>query len=699
MFNSLSLRLRIFLFFAFLGCGSLAILAGSLAFAASRMDPAHPMAALTTGGIMAGFLTAALVAGIWYLFDENVARAIERLSAELRARAHADISRDLDAAPAKYLGDLAPAAGELTRTLSSARTELEETVAEQTGRLKEQTAQLTALLSDVDMGLILCSPSHQIVFYNPTSVDLLQDTGRPRLDRMIFDLLHERPIRRTYETLLKAERGERHRDVLVSTVGCGRTIAAHMRLVSGALGMGEKPGYVLTLRDVSKDMKLHSERERLLTETIDSVRLPAARLQAVLDLINDPVGGFADHGEALKAEAAGLVEVVNTLAERHDANQDTWWPMQDVRASQMIDAIRGHLGPDALPLDAPSPHISLRCDGLALSGLLASLIEKITELQLAKALSLTVEMEGPGALISLHWDGDALPIPALREVLDAPLEDGPFEITGQEILDHHNADIWPETTDTGQAALVLPIAEARAVEALGSLKPGYGRPTVFDFDLLTQVRDGAVTGKKLSELTYVVFDTETTGLDPKGGDEIVQIAAVRLLNGKRVDGEVLDQLVDPKRSIPPKSTEIHGITEDMVQGMPTIKEAGAQFHRFCENAVLVAHNAPFDMAFFHRHADIIGAPFDHPVLDTVLLSAILFGQNEEHTLDALADRFGVVIPAEVRHTAYGDTVATAEVFQRMLAMLEAQGMTTYDDVVAAMTKNARLMREMKARVG
>ena len=137
----------------------------------------------------------------------------------------------------------------------------------------------------------------------------------------------------------------------------------------------------------------------------------------------------------------------------------------------------------------------------------------------------------------------------------------------------------------------------------------------------------------------------------------------------------------------------------MVKGQPTIREAGAQFHRFCQHAVLVAHNAPFDMAFFHRHASTIGAKFDHPVLDTVLLSAILFGQNEEHTLDALADRFGVVIPEEVRHTAYGDTVATAEVFQKMLPMLEAHGLDTYDSVLAAMEKNSRLLREMKARVG
>lgn len=697
MLTQLSLRLRIFLFFAFLAVGIVIIIGGSLFFAASRLDPGNPVSGLATGGIMATFLSVLLVAGIWYLFDENVARAIDRLSAELRARAHTDVKKDLDAAPARYLGDLAPAAGAMAENLAAVRGELEVSVAEKTARLQAQTAQLTALLSDVQMGLVLCSPSHQIVFYNPTSVDLLKDTGRPRLDRSIFDLLREAPIRRTYNSLRNSDAEERHSEVLVSTTGCGRTIAAHMRLVSGALGIGGDPGYVLTLRDVSQDLKLHTERDRLISETVETLRMPAARLQASLDILQE--GEDEPMRAALQTNAATLVEMVNDITARHDAGKDTWWPMQDVRASHLIDAIRGQLGPNALPFDAPSPHILLRCDGFALASLFTALMERITELGLAKALSLSVTLEDHGARLCLHWDGQPLPITELQDVLEQPLNDSPFSITGREILEHHNSDIWPETTHEGQAALVLPLSEARDVDSTLKPKPGYGRPTVFDFDLLSQVRDGSIAGKKLSELTYVVFDTETTGLEPNGGDEIVQIAAVRLLNGRRVDGEYLDQLVDPKRSIPERSTKVHGITDDMVKGQPTIEVAGAQFHRFCEHAVLVAHNAPFDMAFFHRHADSIGVKFDHPVLDTVLLSAILFGQNEQHTLDALADRFGVVIPEEVRHTAYGDTVATAEVFQKMLPMLEAHGLDTYDAVLAAMEKNSRLLREMKARVG
>lgn len=699
MLTKLSLRLRVFLFFALLGVGSVAIIAASLAFAASRIDPANPAAALATGGIIAAFLCCGMVLAVWRLFDEHVAKAVERIAAVMRARAHADARAGHGAVSASYLGDIAPAAEALSEKLAAERATRADTIAERTAEMQAQTEQLTALFSDVQSGLILCSPTHQIVFYNAPAVELLQDTGRPRLDRSIFDLLRRGPIQRTYDRLVADDETEGDADLLVATTRCGRTIGAHMRLVTGALGIGARPGYVLTLRDVSADLKLHTERERLLSDTLDALREPAAGLRALLDVRAEDGTDTPSIDAALLAEAQTLAHAVAAIAERHDAHQDTWWPMQNVRASHLIDALRGQLGPEGPTLDAPTPHLRLRCDGFAIVNLMAGLVEAVSDRAGVRTVAIQFLTGGPGATLRIAWVGAPMRLGDLDALLDEPARDAPLSITGREILDHHNTDMWPEVLPDGRSALVLPLPEA---EEMASPSRHVGtkaeRPTVFDFDLLNQVRDGTKEGKRLSELTYVVFDTETTGLDPKGGDEIVQIAAVRLLNGRRVDGEILDMLVDPERSIPPVSTKVHGISEDMVRGAPTIREAGARFHRFCENAVLVAHNAPFDMAFFHRHADAIGARFDHPVFDTVLLSAILFGQSETHTLDALADRLGVVIPEADRHTALGDTLATADVFQKMLAMLEARGLATFDDVLAEMQRNSRLLREMTARV-
>lgn len=217
---------------------------------------------------------------------------------------------------------------------------------------------------------------------------------------------------------------------------------------------------------------------------------------------------------------------------------------------------------------------------------------------------------------------------------------------------------------------------------------------VYDFDLLGRAREGEVAQTPLDRLTFVVFDTETTGLLPSEGDEIVQIAAVRIVNGRRVESEVFDTLVNPGRPIPAVSTAVHGISEAMVAEAPGIVEVGRRFHKFAEGAVLVAHNAPFDLEFLRRKEGVIGLSFDHPVLDTVLLSAVVFGQSEGHSLDALTHRLGITIPEEARHTAIGDTVATADAFLKLLPALKARGLVTFGDVVAEVRQHGRLLKDL-----
>jgi DNA polymerase-3 subunit epsilon len=217
---------------------------------------------------------------------------------------------------------------------------------------------------------------------------------------------------------------------------------------------------------------------------------------------------------------------------------------------------------------------------------------------------------------------------------------------------------------------------------------------VYDFDLLSKVRDAGLAESPLDALTYVVFDTETTGLLPEKGDEIVQLAAVRIVNGRRVAGEVMDTLVNPGRPIPPGSTEVHGITDAMVAEAPGVAEVCRRFHRFAEGSILVAHNAPFDMAFLKRREAELGIRFENPVLDTVLLSAVVFGQNETHSLDALAHRLGLTIPEELRHTALGDTQATADALLKLLPMLKARKVTTFGEALAEVRRHGRLLKDL-----
>ncbi len=324
--------------------------------------------------------------------------------------------------------------------------------------------------------------------------------------------------------------------------------------------------------------------------------------------------------------------------------------------------------------------------------------------RLLSAIPAAVLMVSPDHRIALY-DGHA----ALM------LDDQHHLGLGQKVFDYFDETYLraalANLADSGRATLDQQIATADGARlldvSLHDLGEGQGymlsfpvpreaspaRPVVFDFDMTTRTETRDIEDVPLRDLTYVVFDTETTGFLPNK-DEVVQIGALRVVNGQQAPGEVLDILVNPGRPIPASSTAVHRITDAMVKDAPDMVQAGRRFHSFARDAVLVAHNAPFDLSFFHRYAPRIGVKFDHPVLDTVLLSAILFGITEGHTLDELAKRLGITLLDEHRHTAVGDAIATRDIFLRMIPMLEARGLTTFGAVVTELRKHKRLLPDL-----
>ena len=700
MVERLGLRLRIALFFALLALGAVALIALGLWVAGRRVAPApEGMAAvLLQAGVLAGLGVAALVVWVWYLFDMNVARAIDRLAGAIRARAHAEITADLDreATGARYLGDLAPAALAVTQSLVQTRSALAEAVARETTRLAAEKSRLETLLADVPVAVLLCNAEHQLVFYNGQAVELLGAGQAPGLERNLLEYLREGPVRHAYERLASAGEPDLASDLLCATTSGGHILAGRMRVLRRPAEGGE-PGYVLTLRDVTADIAAHTSRDALLAEVFDRVRRPAANLQTVIGVLSeleDAPGSRADLDGALLDEVQNLTRVITELGARFDAIQTDWRPLAQTRSADLLDSLYARFSAEGLALDCFGPELILLIDGFEIVALLGGLGARLASNGHARIFrAVLLEEDGPGAVLRLEWEGAALPVGRFDQWLTEPLGAETGELTARAVLQTHGTEAWPETTPEGRHAVVVPIRSARRA---GRRPPPISRAVVYDFALLSKARAQAVADTRLDDLTYVVFDTETTGLDPER-DEIVQLAAVRLVNGRRVESEVFETLVDPGRAIPPGSTDVHGITEAMVRGAPGIAEAGARFHRFARGAVLVAHNAPFDLAFLRRHEPGIGASFDHPVLDTVLLSAVVFGTLEEHSLDALAARLGITIPDEARHTALGDTIATADTFLKLVPMLKARGLETFGDVLAEMRRHGRLQKDGNPR--
>ncbi|GAA3862693.1 3'-5' exonuclease [Celeribacter arenosi] len=688
-----SLRLRVFLFFAFLAAASIVAICAGLYVGFQRLDSATARDGFVFAGALSSFAILGLTVWIWLMFDENVAKPIQNLAGAMLARAHADVDEHLDEGTAKYLGDLAPAARAVTENLSATRNKLAETVAAETTRLVEEKARLAALAAEMPHGVVLLSGSHRIAFYNGAAAEILDTDHAPGLDHPVFDFLRPGPILSAYNRLCAGEGGAGHvLPLTISTVQGGTTLAARMRLMRAPSEADENPAYVLTLDDVTADLETHAEREALLSRLFARLRPSIAAIQT----LNDARSAVPkdDIERSLEKEINTLFVEVTGLADAYEVAKADWWPMDRVLASDLCEALSARLQGSgiALTADVIDP-MELTLDSIQIVALLNHISERLTG-ENARGLSFLISRDDVGgAMLALGWSGEPLSVDTLESWLDEPLESGLANLTGRVILDAHGTDIWPEFGRGSRAVLKLPIRDAHRIRKSPTKRKG---SATYDFDLLSKTPPAALLDTPLTDLTYVVFDTETTGLLPSQGDEICQVAALRVVNGRVVETERLDKLVNPGRPIPAMATEVHHITDEMVRHAPRIDVVGRELHSFARGSVLVAHNAPFDLEFLRRHEDDIGRSFSNPVIDTVLLSAIVFGQSAEHTLDAISVRLGVTIPPEARHTAMGDTIATADCFNKMLRMASERGLLTFGDLLAEMRKHKRLLKDANA---
>ncbi|MCB4203611.1 3'-5' exonuclease [Deferribacterales bacterium Es71-Z0220] len=184
--------------------------------------------------------------------------------------------------------------------------------------------------------------------------------------------------------------------------------------------------------------------------------------------------------------------------------------------------------------------------------------------------------------------------------------------------------------------------------------------------------------KSLKEYTFTVVDTETTGLSPYKGAELLEISAVKINSDFNLDlNNHFTTLIKPEKPIPSKTIEINGIDEKMVENAPLIDEVLPKFAEFAENTVFIAHNAKFDFTFinYYMKKHCVDCKLVC-ILDTVSITKKFYPNIGRYNLDSLIRYFDINVEIEnsYRHRALFDAVNTSVVFLKAIEKMKFLGL-------------------------
>ena len=617
----------------------------------------------------------------WKIVDYQVFRSIRRMAADIRAIAHGGGRAGIDPARYALMEPLPEAVNQMAGKLVQARAELAEGLQAATAKAEETANRLAAILNDLHEGVVVCNQRHQVVLYNSVAMDMLSQAGQLGLGRSLFETVARAPVVHMQEMLLhRPELGGKGTPFLAGSVDGGMLLQARMTLIRS--GDSDPSGYVVTLVDAGPQVAALARRDVLLREVAEGLESPLLRLRVA-----------ANNPAIVEREAANIEKAIRKVTEGYERALSGWWPMSDLHSADFFTFVARGFETDGLKVSVTGLPVWLHADSHSLALAVDALIRQMADRLGLAEVDLAAGGDEDSVWIEIGWPGST----AARPALDGWLSRGLEQLAGmtvRDVLVHHAGDQITQEHRQGRTWLRLPMR--KGVEVHFQPKAALPtRPEFYDLSLLDGVRDIGEMGRlPLKTLTFIVFDTETTGLQPSQGDQIVQIGAVRVVNGRILSGESFNRIVNPGRAIPPESIKFHGITDDMVVDKPPLGVVLPQFKAFAADSVLVAHNAAFDLKFLRLRERECGVRFDNPVLDTMMLSNYLDGNEAGHSLDSICDRFGIEITD--RHTALGDAIVTAAVLLRQIDMLEARGITTLDQVVKELDLNIVLHQRQQA---
>ncbi|MDP3224128.1 MAG: 3'-5' exonuclease, partial [Rubrivivax sp.] len=404
-------------------------------------------------------------------------------------------------------------------------------------------------------------------------------------------------------------------------------------------------GFVLMLDNITRDLAEDTARDRLLHKLSEGHRSSLGNLQAAVELLDDPALDATTRERfmaVVRDEIRTMGRRLNEAAAQGLSNIKTRWPLEDMLGADLVAAAAQRIE-DQLTVKVSASGVDaalwLKVDSYSLIQALLHLAGRLAGEYGIARLQLRLAAADGKAQLDLVWAVQAMSTETVTAWETEDIKDGDeaTPLTVRDVVQRHGGALWFERARVRQEAFfrfLLPLADETAPLQASVQLQHDSRPEFYDFDLFALKgggeQDAAWADTPLPELACTVFDTETTGLDPGAGDEIIQIGATRIVAGKLRRQDCFDQLVDPRRSVPAAGVAIHGIQPEQLQGQPVIDQVLPAFHAFAQDTVLVAHNAAFDMRFLQLKEKRTGVRFVQPVLDTMLLSAVVHPQQASH---------------------------------------------------------------------
>ncbi|MCM2478556.1 3'-5' exonuclease [Serpentinimonas maccroryi] len=662
--------------------------------------------------------------GLKRWFEHWITPSVQ-LAEEAQVLLRTDVVRELRPKGNTETKELAKLFNQLVAQREELRHQMQAKVRAAAHDIEQEKSRLAALMSELTQSVVVCNLDGRILLYNqrarmqfralsPTP-QLAGGAELIGLGRSIYAVFDRKLVAHALESVQqRLQRGAAQPTAqFVTSTRAGQLLRVQMTPVrsapaddAGADASGFSPsqlaqplrlaGFVLMLDNITREFEAEAVRERLVLGLTEGSRAALANMRAAVEMLDYP-----DLEPALRERFLTVVrDEVQALSARVQRSSSeaaavfqSRWPLEDMLGSDLLSAagrrIEETLG-IALNQSEADPNLWLRIESFSIMQALLFLAARLRDEFAIRHFSLRLRPSSQGAdkaELDLIWSGATLSTETVMSWEIDPMRIGAeaSALSVREVVDRHGGAFWLERDRASNQAwfrFLLPTAAAQEQLDGANFVRSDSRPEFYDFDLFrVSPRSQALDDVRLADLSFTVFDTETTGLNPAEGDEIIQIGAVRVLNGKLLRHECIDQLVDPRREIPPASIPIHGISPDMVLGQPDIFAVLPAFHAFAYDTVLVAHNAAFDMRFLQLKEQPSGLVFDHPVLDTLLLSAVVHPGQDTHRLEAIAERFGVTVIG--RHTALGDAIVTAEIFVRLLPLLAEKGIHTLGQARAA----------------